>query len=338
MEYYAGKNEFQAVYDSIYIGGGTPSILNLTDIDYILASVMKYFTIHTDTEITLEVNPGTLNSEKLRGLHSSGINRLSIGIQSFSDHELKLLGRIHTARQAEETLSQALETGFSEISLDLIFALPDQTSAEWQFTLNKALSFQPHHISAYNLIIEEGTPFHSLHQNGRLETADADQEAGLYMLTETILREAGYLHYEVSNYARSENHLSRHNLKYWQHTPYLAFGPSAHSFWLNRRWQNVPSVTDYIQIIQTGQVPVNFVEELTQKQILHEHIFLALRTCQGIHLPEFESTFKFNFLQSYRQPVQNLIGQAYAVVDKEYFKLTSKGMLVCDEILPQFIH
>jgi len=337
IEYYARQSEFQTEYDSIYLGGGTPSLLGLTDIEQILSSVIKYFTISADVEITLEANPGTLNLEKLRGIRSAGINRLSLGVQSFIDLELKFLGRIHNVQEAEHTLVQALETGFSEMSIDLIFALPGQSTADWEFSLKRALSFQPHHISAYNLIIEEGTPFYSFRQNGLWKSAEADHEADFFILTEDILRESGYLHYEVSNYAKSDMNISRHNYKYWQHTPCLSFGPSAHSFWPNRRWQNVRSVSDYIQIIQRGQRPVTFQEQLTDKQILYEHVFLALRTYQGINLSEFENAFNLDFLNIYQRPVQNLLENALAVLDNEYFKLTSKGMLLCDEILPQFI-
>jgi oxygen-independent coproporphyrinogen-3 oxidase len=333
---YGQQTEFRTDYDTIYLGGGTPSLLTLQEVEQILAQVRKYFTIHPHAEITLEANPGTLDREKLQDLRSLGINRISIGVQSFIEAELKFLGRIHTVQQAENILGQARAAGFAEISIDLIFAIPGQTLPDWKFSLNRALAFQPEHLSAYNLIIEAGTPFYLLSQNDSVQFFKPDQEAEYFLQAENILQNSGYIHYEVSNYARSDQQLARHNFKYWQHTPYLAFGPSAHSFWPYRRWQNCRSLTDYLQALRHNKAPVVFEEKLTDSQIVNEYILLALRTYQGIDLHQFKFFFNCDFRDRYSRPVELLTGNNLAILDRDHFKLTPRGMLLCDEILPQF--
>jgi oxygen-independent coproporphyrinogen III oxidase len=333
---YARQPGFQVEYDSIYLGGGTPSLLDPQEIADILDPVRNHFTILPDTEITLEANPGTLNAVKLRELKGMGINRISIGVQSFNDRDLKLLGRIHTGRQAADMLNLVRKTGFTEVSIDLIFAIPGQSISGWRASLEQVLSFQPEHISAYNLIVEEGTPFHEMHRDNRYPFCSPEQEADFFVLTEDILAEAGYLHYEISNYARAEDHLARHNFKYWQHTPYLAFGPSAHSFWSAKRWQNTRSVDDYLYKLEHDQLPVAAQEQLTSGQILNEFILLTLRTYKGLDLQAYKSTFNEDFLDRYNRPVNALVANNLAIVNRGYFKLTARGMLLCDEIIPQF--
>ncbi len=333
---YGRQTEFHSEYDTIYLGGGTPSLLTLQEVEQILAQVRKYFKIHPDAEITLEANPGTLDRDKLQGLRNSGINRISIGVQSFIEAELKFLGRIHTVQQAENMLGLAKEAGFAEISIDLIFAIPGQTLSDWKYSLERVVTFQPEHISAYNLIVEAGTPFDSLQQNNSVQFLNPEQEADYFLQAENILQQSGYIHYEVSNYARSDQHLARHNFKYWQHIPYLAFGPSAHSFWPYRRWQNSRSLADYLKALRQNKAPVVFEEKLTAKQIVNEYILLALRTYQGIDLRQFNHTYNFDFRDRYNRPIELLTGNNLAILDQEHFKLTPRGMLLCDEILLQF--
>jgi oxygen-independent coproporphyrinogen-3 oxidase len=334
---YGQQAEFHSEYDTIYLGGGTPSLLDPREIEKILVQLRKYFNIHPDTEITLEANPGTLDRGKLQDLRNSGINRISIGVQSFIETELKFLGRIHTVQQAENMLSQAKEAGFSETSIDLIFAIPGQSLSAWKFSLERALAFQPEHLSAYNLIVEAGTPFYSLQQNNSVQFLNTEQEADYFLQAENILQQSGYIHYEVSNYARSAQHLARHNCKYWQHTPYLAFGPAAHSFWPYRRWQNCRSLAEYLKSLRHNKLPVELDEKLTAVQIVNEYILLALRTYQGIDLRQFNHKFNCDFRDRYNRPIELLTGNQLATLDQEHFKLTPRGMLLCDEILPQFV-
>jgi oxygen-independent coproporphyrinogen-3 oxidase len=323
-------------FDTIYFGGGTPSLLCIKTISKILNALSTCFHLDNNCEITLEANPGTINLSKLKELSGIGINRMSIGVQSFIDEELQSLQRIHSAKQAVDAIEATRNAGINNIDIDLIFAIPNQSFKKWYYSLNQALAFHPEHISVYNLTYEPETIFYEKLKNGRIIPVSEDEEIEYFNVTHAHLKKSGYLHYEVSNYAKSESFVSRHNYKYWDHTPYLGFGPSAHSFWENRRWANVRSITEYIACLSKQDLP-RFGEELIDiDQLIFENIFLALRTYQGLRLADFESRFGFNFIQHYRSPSQKLIDNKLAIIQNDYFKLTEKGMLICDEILPQF--
>ncbi|NOX89704.1 MAG: radical SAM family heme chaperone HemW [Calditrichaeota bacterium] len=323
-------------FDTIYFGGGTPSLLTPDELSKILETLNDHFKISADCEITLETNPGAAEKEKVSHFRQIGINRISIGIQSFIDRELRLLERIHTADQARQTFNAARDAGFENIGIDLIYALPGQTKEDWLYSLGQGVSLQPEHISAYNLIFEEGTPFYLQKQKGKFKAKSEDEELEFFLLTTEFLSRHGYIPYEVSNYARSPQFFSAHNYKYWLHVPYLGFGPSAHSFWGNRRQANVRSLQSYLKRIRNNEIPVDFVEPLTDKIREFEHIFLRLRTYEGLDIPYFEKIFKRSFMESYRKTIDLLVLKEYAIVEKKYFRLTGKGMAVCDEILQLF--
>lgn len=323
-------------FDTIYIGGGTPSLLPSESLYKIINVLSNYFTFDKDCEITIEVNPGTVNLPKFKQFSGLGINRVSLGIQSFIDEELQILERIHSVTDAEKAIEDSKKAGFENINLDLIFALPNQSLKNWSYTLNKSLSFNPEHLSIYNLTFEPGTPFFSKLQNGQFVHFDDECEGEFFNLAHLMLGKAQYLHYEVSNYAKSEDCVSRHNYKYWYHAPYFGFGPSAHSLWDNNRWSNVASVTEYIAQLNQNNLPRSMNEKLKNSQLIFEHIFLALRTYRGLHLYNFKNRFGIEFLSAYGAETVNLIDQQLAVIENDYFKLTEKGMLVCDEILPAF--
>ena len=230
------KNQF----DTLYLGGGTPSILNTNQICDIINTISKNYTLNNDCEITIEINPGTVDLIDLKELSELGINRISIGIQSFHDKELDLLDRIHSTADSIRSIDYCRQIGFDNINLDLIFAIPRQTSDDWKSSLIKALSFEPEHLSIYNLTYEKETPFFRHLMEGRFKRHDEHMEITFYNMAHQIITDSGYDHYEVSNYARSELYYSRHNYKYWQHVPYLGFGPSAHSFWDNFRTKLAP--------------------------------------------------------------------------------------------------
>ncbi len=247
IAFYAVLASKENIFDTIYLGGGTPSLLEPGQIEDILIQLTDVFTIDPSAEITLEVNPGTAEFKKLRAFNRAGINRLSIGIQSFNDNHLRLLERMHTADQARRSIEASREAGFENISLDFIYGVPGQSRDDWQMTLGSALAYKPEHISAYSLIIEPDTPFYWKRQHGQIQVPDDDHVADFFRYTREILCANQYIHYEISNFARSEALVSRHNSKYWDHTPYLGFGPSAHSFWQNRRWGNRRSLDVYIR-------------------------------------------------------------------------------------------
>lgn len=336
IEYVAQQLNKVPEFDTLYLGGGTPSLLNESEMDQLFRRLRDHFPLTADCEITLEANPGTLCKDKLHHFRELGINRLSLGIQSFNDQELQLLERIHSARQAEESIALARSAGFDNLSIDLIFALPGQKMQAWLQSLTKAIEYQPEHISAYNLIFEEGTPFYRARQNGQLRSQTEDQELLFYRKTIDMLLKHGYEQYEISNYARDPALRSRHNMKYWNHVPYLGFGPSAHSFWDGKRRSNVRSVVLYHQQLQAGQLPIAHEEVIDAGKEEFEKIFLSLRTNQGLNLLQFEKRFQKSFAITYRDQIDDLIRNDLALMDDTYFRLTNKGFYICDEILTRF--
>jgi oxygen-independent coproporphyrinogen-3 oxidase len=336
IELTAFQLEIEDSFDTVYIGGGTPSLLHPVQIGNILNIISKYFHLDDNSEITVEVNPGTLNPEQLKQLFNLGINRLSIGVQSFIQDELKLLDRIHTIEDSINTIYECRQVGFNNMNVDLIFAIPNQTAVNWNFSLKKALSLLPEHLSIYNLTFEKETPFYKKLIKGQIVRQNEQKEIEYYSMAHNLLTDSGYNHYEVSNYAKTESHYSRHNYKYWKHIPYLGFGPSAHSFWENTRWANNRSVNNYVSKIDKGQLPKSFEERLEKYQLISEHILLALRTYKGLSLFEFEKLFGINFLKKFVKETNKLIENNLANIEDDYFKLTEKGMLICDEILLYF--
>lgn len=323
-------------FDTIYLGGGTPSLLTPEELNHIFKTVFNGFSVTDNCEITVETNPGTIDEEKLKFYKSIGINRLSIGIQSFDDDELKLLGRIHDSKQALKTYERARNAGIENISIDLIYALPDQPLNSWLSTLEKGLSLQPEHVSAYNLIFEEGTPFYKQLMRGQLKAQNEDEEVRFYSETMNTFEKYGFLQYEVSSYAKSPEFFSRHNYKYWNHTNYLSFGPSAHSYWDKKRWSNVRSISQYIKGINNGLEIVDFSENIKPETMIFENIMLGLRTADGINLNDFSRDFNQSFLERHDSVNTNLVDNGFAEIENGFFKLTRKGMMICDEILPRF--
>jgi len=333
---YADKASKEIVFDTIYIGGGTPSLLTPGETAEILNIITRSFTIDPGAEITLEINPGTADLDKLRDFRSAGINRLSLGIQSFSNTYLQLLQRIHTAEQAREVIINSRKAGYLNLGLDFIYGLPGQSRQDWQQTLRSAIEYQPEHISAYSLIIEPDTPFYWKKQNGELRIPGDDRVADYFKDTREILCAAQYNHYEISNYSRSDDFKSRHNSKYWDHTPYLGFGPSAHSFWQNCRWGNQRSLIRYIRNLNANLPATAFREELDDSQLITEHIMLALRTDQGICISKFNARYNLSFLDQFHSTIIRLTASDYGRIAEDRFYLTEKGMLVCDEITLAF--
>jgi oxygen-independent coproporphyrinogen-3 oxidase len=332
----AGRIEKAPLFDTIYLGGGTPSLLEENELGALFDFLFKVFSFSNDIEITIEANPGTISKEKFKFYRSIGVNRLSIGVQSFDDDELKFLGRIHSVAQAKQTIKQARENQFDNINIDLIFALPEQTIEQWISNLETGLFFQPEHISAYNLIFEKGTPFYNKMLKGKIIPKNDEQERIFLKNTIELLKRYNYIPYELSNYARTGSHFSRHNFKYWNYSDYLGFGPSAHSFWQGKRRANVRSVNQYIEQINNSRLPVEFKETIDQKTMEFENIFLSLRTYSGLNLKRFEETFKRSFLQVYPKKVNDLMSAGLAEIKDDHFRLTQKGLFICDEILPHF--
>ena len=324
------------VFDTIYFGGGTPSLLSPAKLESILDALRRLFTFAEDTEITLEANPGSVLERNLQAYVGMGVNRLSLGVQSFDDHELAFLGRIHDVAAARRAIEKARRAGFGNLNLDLIHSLPGQTLSRWDENLRAALAYRPEHLSCYNLTIEQGTPFYSLMRKGELQPKPPEAELKFLEKTAEIQAQYGFYAYEISNSARDVSFISRHNYKYWNHTDYLGFGPSAHSLWQKARRANVHSVQKYVNLIEAGKLPVAYREQLDARTEEFEHIFLSLRTAAGIDLKEFKRKFHHSFEEQYQPLIRLLLSEGLMIREDDQIRLTQKGLFISDEILPKF--
>ena len=289
-----------AAVDTIFIGGGTPSLMTPAQAARVMDTIRSCYHVLPDAEISMEVNPGTVDPDKLRGFKAAGINRLSIGVQSFDDSELRLLGRIHTAAEARETFLAAREAGFNNINLDLMSALPGQNIETWSRTLEEAVSLGPEHISAYSLIIEEGTPLASLLDAGKLPDLPSEEEdREMYHFTKQYLASKGYRRYEISNYAR-EGYECRHNCGYWTGHEYLGLGLGASSYLDGERFKNPDEMDEYRKVVMnmndhnSAETMRRERQKLTQRDRMEEFMFLGLRMTDGVSEKEFERRFGVN--------------------------------------------
>ena len=319
-------------FDTVYIGGGTPSILPVQSIADILTAVGRNYPILPEPEITLEVNPGDAEAAYLESLRLSGVNRINIGIQSFDDRLLRFLGRRHDRRQAVAAIENAVAAGFDNIGLDLIYGIPGQTLGLWRETLALALAFGPHHLSCYQLTLEADTPLGQQAADSLFELPVEAAQAEFFFATADFLENAGYIHYEVSNFARSASLFSRHNQKYWQHQPYLGLGPSAHSFCRGKRWWNHRSVEKYVGALLNGEMPVEDAEILTADQLRMEALFLGFRTRGGIDLCDFEEKYRCNPLDGKRDALQRLAAAGLIEISGGRIRPTRTGLAVADQL------
>ena len=327
----------QAICDTLYMGGGTPSLLDQHDISKILETIGQHFLISEDAEVTLEANPATISFNKLTDLHHMGLNRINIGVQSFSDRHLKLLGRIHTAKDAHESIIMARKAGFKRLGVDLIYGLPEQTENMWQKDLKATLSYFPEHISCYMLTYENKTLMDKQRQRGAIIPLDEAKVADLFEFTDEFLCQNGYDHYEISNFARKNpdsDYRSRHNRKYWNGAPYFGFGPAAHSFESPLRAWNLRDVTAYIKNLSQNRLPVAETETLSFSQQRLEAIYLGLRQSDGIDLAAFEKKFKERLPAADLALLQRLQKEKMVVYDNTTLALTVKGMRYIDSIVP----
>ena len=335
IELRSSDAEFQAAYETVFFGGGTPSLLSPSNIGEILNLLKGRFSIDEKAEITMETNPGTVDLQKLKDFRRTGVNRISFGIQSFHDDDLKFLTRIRSAEQAKDNVRNAFKAGFENVSMDRIFSLPGQTVDRWRSNLQQAMELKPTHISCYSLIVEPNTPLFRMVQTKQVTPLPVEEDAGLYELTIEFLTSQGYEQYEVSNFAKP-GFRSLHNSHYWNHSNYLGFGPSAHSFWDSRRWWNVSNVVEYAHRLGHGRIPVSGEERLTVEQLMEEEIFLGLRS-DGIDVAGFRKKYERDFLEQHSSTIKNLLNDNLARLSGERFRLTAKGYLLCDEICTSFL-
>ncbi len=316
---------------TIFFGGGTPSLLTVAQITRLLKACRRAFAVDEDAEITLEANPGTLSFEQLAGLHAAGINRLSMGAQSFDAELLKALGRIHSPAEITQAVYNARAAGFTSINLDFMFGLPGQTMRHWQATLDQALALHPDHFSLYSLIIEEGTPFYTWTHEGRITPGDEDLCADMYEYADERLQSAGYENYEISNWARP-GHQSRHNLTYWQNLPYLGMGAGAHSYFAGKRFFNVLDPQQYINLLRMRQRPEAESDTIDRVQEMSETAFLALRTAQGLHLPTFEERFAEPFTRFVGNRLRTVEEAGLLEQENGWLRLSNRGRLLGNEV------
>jgi len=330
------KESVDAVIDTIFMGGGTPTCLLPEYIDKILKACHHYFKVSGDCEITMESNPGTLTLSMLRSIKAAGIYRLSIGLQSWHDDELKRLGRIHTRAQFLDNYNNARKVGFHNINVDLMFSVPEQTIYSWKDTLDEVIQLAPEHISVYSLILEEHTKLQEDYYAGRLKLPDEDIDRQMYHMATCKLSENGYNQYEISNFSK-KGYECRHNLKYWRCEQYIGIGAGAHSFYHNERFSNIFLPEDYIKQVNLGIIPIAEKTLLTEKERMSEYMFLGLRLTEGINTKKFYDIFQCDVFSVYGKQINKFLQLGLMKEENNYLRLTPKGMDVSNQVFMEFI-
>ena len=333
LRLFASQFQDMPPVDSIYFGGGTPGLIPAEHITGILDECRRIFPLASDSEITLETNPGTVSPEKAAAYRAAGVNRVSLGAQSFFDAELQAVGRIHSAVQIADSLEALSGAGFDNISLDLMLGLPRQSAESWLEALRSAASFQVRHISVYMLELDEPSPLTTRVLEGKLLLPGEDLVADLYTETIDFLGSQGWDQYEISNFARAGS-VSKHNLKYWRRTPVYGFGLGSHSFDGCFRYANVSEIEDYCRRLESGVSPVAWRSEVTEKQALEETFFLGLRLVDGVDL---RSAAVAGFLAEREKAIEEFRIRGLIDLDGFRLRLTPKGMLLSNEVLELFV-
>ncbi|WP_183361500.1 radical SAM family heme chaperone HemW [Geomonas limicola] len=325
---------------TLYLGGGTPSLMSPAEVARLIDAAAARFGLTADAEITLEANPGTLSFEKLAGYRSAGVNRISLGIQSFEDRFLEMLGRVHSRHEAISAFEACRKAGFDNLSIDLMHSLPGQSPAQWRRALADGIALAPEHLSAYALSVEEETPFEALVESGNLTLPGEEDAAAMFEATAELLEQAGYRHYEISNFARPGRE-SRHNGAYWTRQSYLAFGAGAHSFWndngLGDRWHNAEGASEYREAILSGILPEREREVLDREQAVSEAFFLGLRVLAGLDLEQLERTYGASALASRRDVVDRLVAAGELICEGTRIRLAPQAIIVANGIFAQFL-
>ena len=329
------KNYLTEHVQTLYFGGGTPSLLSRAELDALSEAIHLNFSVTTDAEITLEANPDDLTKEKLRMLQEAGINRLSIGIQSFDEGILKLLNRAHDANTALRCLGDVREAGFHNVSIDLIYAIPGLSNKAWEEAIKHALRFSPEHISSYALTIENKTVFGNWSKHGKLQPIDEDIAAEQFEILMDLLEAEGYEHYEISNFCKPGYH-SKHNSSYWKQLPYLGIGPSAHSYNGLSRQSNIRNNALYARSIKKGIIPFE-CEVLTPENKINEYILTTLRTMWGCDLNFLKQNLGDDLLRRQKAYVSGLQTQGFVTLELNMLRLTRKGKLLADKIVEDLI-
>lgn len=328
IEGYAERN---ITLDTIFFGGGTPSLMDVDSIRRVFSSIRRSFTIADDTEITVEANPKTLNTRKLSAYRDLGVNRISMGLQSIHENELKILGRIHNYPEFLETYKMVRECGIDNVNIDLMYGIPEQTKDSFSDTIRTVIALRPEHVSLYGLILEEGTPLFD--RRDSLRFPSEDDECDMYLAALESLKECGYEHYEISNYAISGRR-SRHNMKYWNTEEYIGVGLAAYSYLDGKRYSNTADFTEYVSGVTTS---LETVESVEVTDMAYEYVMLGLRLSDGISLSEYRERFGEDFYAARRAYIDELIKLGYATLSGDRLALTDRGMYVSNTILNELI-
>ena len=336
MKHYAKIYTNTNIIKTIFLGGGTPTTLNPFQLERILKECVNEFTIASNAEITIEANPATVGIELMKSIRTMGYNRISIGVQSFDKAELKLLDRAHGPKEIHSTVDCARKAGFDNLSLDLMFAVPNQSLSSWENNLNKALEKNPEHLSTYNLTIEQGTAFSKLQSNGKLIMPDDDHQLELYKKTIERLTKKGFHHYEISNFARRGKEC-KHNITYWENKNTLGLGAGASSYMNGTRFKNINLPAHYIRQVKEKKIAVEHSETLELRQAMGETIMLGLRLLQGISIHQFEKRFQISFIKLFRNIISALKEKELVIIEKDYLRLSQKGLFWADSVTLEFI-
>lgn len=329
------KNYIKDPVETIYFGGGTPSILDKKHLDLIVAGLHKYYLINNSIEFTLEANPDDLTEDKIRSFTEIGVNRLSIGTQSFNDSVLSFLNRSHTAIQTKQAVELSKKYGIDNISLDLIYGIPGQSKSQWELNLQELITLNPEHISCYALTIEKNTVFGNWRKNGKLTAVDDELVVKEYEFMVEFLTSHGYDHYEVSNFSKPGNH-SKHNSSYWHQKTYLGLGPGAHSFNGAERHFNVANNPKYVKSITNNIVP--FTKEILNKnELLTEYIFTRIRTKWGVDFNVVYELFTYSLNSKQRDYINTLVTKKLAVFEQNKLILNSEGFFISDSVVLELI-
>ncbi|HBF7091980.1 TPA: oxygen-independent coproporphyrinogen III oxidase [Clostridioides difficile] len=321
---------------SIFVGGGTPSILTSDEIREVFISIKEMFDIDENAEITIECNPGTLTLEKLKTMKEIGINRLSIGLQAIQEKHLNFIGRIHTYEEFEKNYKDALSVGFKNINIDLMYSLPNQTLCDWKETLEKVVHLNPTHISAYSLILEEGTELYNMYESNKFELIDENVDIEMYEYTINYLKSKGYNQYEISNYSK-EGYNCEHNILYWECGHYIGIGAGASGYINENRYNNVESLEDYHLSLVKREKPIQENEILSEKDMIEEKIFMGLRMNKGIKFEDFKKKFGIDFREKYNKQIEMLLARKLINQSFEGIQLTQKGREISNSVFIEFM-
>lgn len=335
---YENKLDDLVFVKTIYIGGGTPSFIESKYITEILKTIKENFVVDEDAEITMEMNPGTVDENKLKDYYNCGINRLSIGLQETNNALLKEIGRIHTYEDFENTYSLARNVGFKNINVDLMLGLPNQNILDLENSINKILDLDPEHISVYSLILEENTVLKNKVDQGILTLPEDEMERKMYYTVKNMLENNGYIHYEISNFAK-KGFESKHNLDCWSQKEYMGFGAAAHSYTNNFRFSNIENIEEYINNFKNNKEEDNLIfhEKQNRESKMKEYMMLGLRKIEGVNIQQFKNKFVENPIFIFRKEIEKLVNEELLEVDGNFIKLTKKGLDLANLVWEEFV-